>query len=200
MTANRYNREIHHRRSVRLKGHDYSRSGAYFVTICAYDRECLFGDVADDGMRLNDYGRVVQACWDEILYHFREVQLDAFVVMPNHVHGILVCTRAEGSTPTRRGTACRAPTTERFGRPVIGSLPTMIRSFKSAITKRINILRGVPGLPVWQRNYHEHIIRDEGELLRIRDYIVCNPAHWPEDENHPDRISSTVINSEQIGR
>ena len=111
------------------------------------------------------------------------MRLDEFVVMPNHVHGILVIA------DNRRGTACRAPTTvERFGRPVTGSLPTIVRSFKSVSTKRINKVRNTPGIPVWQRNYYEHVIRSEKELDRIRQYIAHNPASWTEDAERPPNL------------
>lgn len=103
--------------------------------------------------------------------------MDEFVVMPNHLHGIIVI---DG-----RGTACRARIEESFGRPVAGSLPTIIRSFKSAVSKRINQMRVNPGVPVWQRNYYERVIRDEQELNGIQHYIADNPAKWAEDENCP---------------
>ncbi len=172
-----FNPEIHHRRSIRLQDYDYSLAGAYFVTICASGRECLFGEVAGGVERLNETGRVVQECWNDIPGHFPHAELDEFVVMPNHLHGIIVIDR--------RGTACRARIDESFGRPVAGSLPTIIRSFKSAAAKRINALRDNPGAPVWQRNYYERVIRDDRELNGIRQYIADNPAKWEQDENHP---------------
>ena len=128
----KYNPEKHHRRSIRLKEYDYSAAGAYFITISAYNREPIFGEIVNGEMRLNECGRIAASCWDEIAVHFPNVELDAFIVMPNHVHGIIVIV-VDG-----RGTACRAPTTEQFGKPVANSLPTIIRSFKSAATKRIN--------------------------------------------------------------
>ncbi|MCP9448186.1 MAG: hypothetical protein NNA22_11550, partial [Nitrospira sp.] len=118
------------RRSIRLKGYDYSQTGAYFITAVTQDRVCLFGEVVDGEMRVNKFGEIARHCWFDIPAHFPHAELDAFVVMPNHVHGIIVIVDG-------RGTACRAPT-ERFGHPVTGSIPTVIRSFKSAVTKRIN--------------------------------------------------------------
>jgi len=174
-----FNPDIHHRRSVRLRDYDYSCDGAYFVTICVANRECLFGETAEGVMRLNDAGLAVAQCLQAIPVHFPQVELDEFVVMPNHLHGIIVIDR--------RGTACRAQVEESFGRPIAGSLATIIRSFKSAVTKRINQLRDNPGAPVWQRNYYERVIRDEQELNGIRQYIAGNPAKWEEDENHPNR-------------
>jgi len=167
-----YDPRKHHRRSIRLKDYDYTQAGAYFVTICTHRRECVLGDVAAGAMVLSQMGRIVRACWGEIPDHFAHVELDASVVMPDHIHGIIVIVE---------GTACRAlnralnraPTTESFGKPVPGSLPTIIRSFKSAATRLINQHRGTPGARVWQRNYYEHLIRNERALARIRRYITA---------------------------
>lgn len=174
--------DIHHRRSIRLPNYDYTCPGAYFVTVCVQNRECLFGDVVGGSVQLNEWGRMVHDEWLRTETLRSNVRLYAFVVMPNHFHAIVTIDEF------RRGTARRAPTTERFGRPVSGSLPTIMRAFKSAATKRINRLRTSPGVPVWQRNYYERIIRDDGEIHRIREYIAANPTHWAEDENHPDNI------------
>ncbi len=178
----RFDSDRHHRRSIRLKGYDYAQAGAYFVTICTQDRECLFGDIVEGTMWLNDAGQMVEDEWSRTSAVRPNVQLDAFVVMPNHIHGI-ICIADDG-----RGTARRAPTVERFGHPVRGSLPTIVRAFKSATTKHVNEMRQTPGVPVWQRNYYEHVIRDEYELDHIREYIVGNPARWEEDVNNPGRV------------
>ena len=177
----RYNPDIHRRRSRRLKRYDYSHAGAYFITVCTRNRECMFGDIADGEMRLNDAGRIVTEEWMKSADIRNDIELDAFVVMPNHVHGIVVIGC--------RGTARRAPTCERFGQPTVGSIPTIVRAFKSACTKRINDMRNARGTPFWQRNYYEHVIRGEDDLDRIRQYIADNPACWVEDENNPDYIS-----------
>lgn len=176
-----FNPDIHHRQSIRLPGFDYGAPGAYYVTMVTKHRERVFGDVVDGEMILNDVGRAAHACWSALPVHFPTAKLDEFVIMPNHMHGI-IWIRSFG-----RGTACRAPTPERFGKPVSGSIPTMVRSFKSATTSRINAIRSTPGIPVWQRNYHEHVIRSEPELNRIRQYVIDNPRNWPTDaENkHP---------------
>ena len=174
------------RRSIRLQGYDYSQAGAYFVTICTQNRQCLFGNIVDGEMVLNEYGSVIRTCWVEIPVHFSETKLDLFVVMPNHVHGIVWLNG--------RGTACRAPTTgEQFGKPVSGSLPAMIRSFKSAVTKQINEMCNTPGAKLWQRNYYEHIIRNNNELNRIREYITHNPARWDMDRENPDVRARHVV-------
>jgi REP element-mobilizing transposase RayT len=168
------------RRSIRLKEYDYSQSGAYFVTICTHNKECLFGEIVDGKMILNDAGKIVQTVWYEISEHVDHVELDQFVIMPNHIHGIIVLH--DGC----RDTACCAPTVERFGKLITGSLPTIIRSFKSAITKRINELHETPGQKIWQRNYYERVIRNENELNQVRQYIVDNPAKWDSDEENPN--------------
>ncbi len=169
----------YHRRSVRLLDYDYTQSGAYFITICTKERECLFGEVIDGEMWLSKIGTVVGECWKAIPDHFPHVVLDGFVVMPNHIHGILMIY-AEG-----RGTAGRAPTTERFSRPVAHSLSTAIRSFKAAVTRRVNELQGTSSTPVWQRNYYEHVIRNEEELHSLRQYTVDNPLKWALDQENP---------------
>jgi putative transposase len=179
----RYDSGQHHRRSMRLKGYDYAQVGAYFVTVCVRNRECLFGEAVNGEMRLNDWGQIATACWREIAYHFPAVELDVFVFMPNHMHGIVVLTNVGARH------AVPLPNTEQFGKPVSGSLPTIIRSFKSATTKRINEMRRTLGAPIWQRNYYEHIVRNEQELACIREYIATNSLHWALDRENPDLIA-----------
>lgn len=174
-----YNPDIHHRRSIRLPGYDYAQPGAYFVTLCTQQRECLFGEIMDGAMRLNDAGRIVAREWCRTAALRQNLALDAWVVMPNHLHGILVI-------PDGRGTMHRVPTMERFGQPVSGSIPTVIRSFKAAVSRHLNRLHGTPAAALlWQRNYWEHVIRDEADLHRIREYIQNNPACWELDALHP---------------
>lgn len=163
-----YDPARHHRRSIRLRGYDYTVQGAYYVTICIHGRQCLLGDVVGGAVRLSDYGRIVTACWDAIPDHFSGVELDAFVVMPDHVHGIVVIATdppapATGGQPTG---------------PPKRSLGAIVGSFKAAAARQINQLRGTAGAPFWQRNYYEHIVRDSADLDRIRAYIECNPARW----------------------
>ena len=134
-------------------------------------------------MKLNERGSIVEVTWKEIPKHFTNTILDDFIVMPNHIHGILLIKE----TPDCRGTACRAPTVEGFGKPVRGSLPTIIRSFKSASTHRINKLDKRKGISIWQRNYYEHIIRNEDSMNRIRRYIQENPIKWPIDPENLNR-------------
>lgn len=176
-----YDPEQHNRRSIRLDGYDYGQPGAYFVTICTYKRMGLFGEVMDGQMRLTPFGRIVADEWRRTERVRDNVRLDAFVMMPNHVHGIIVITRR----PDRcRGESQFAPTMREFRSPS-HTLGAIVRGFKGAATRRINRLRGAPGEPVWQRNYYEHIVRNWRDLERIRQYIAENPAHWHRDRNHP---------------
>ncbi len=189
------------RRSIRLKDYDYTQNGAYYVTACAGVCGCrrivenarnrdVFGYVVDGRMVLNQYGAIVEKCWHEIPDHFPQIELDGYIIMPNHMHGIimigqcndLICNGHTGIS--RRGTACRAPTEnlEHFGKPVSGSLSTIMRSFKSAASKQINQLHDHPQEPIWQRNFYEHVIHDESDLDRIREYIMNNPLDWAKDE------------------
>ena len=183
----KYNPDIHHRRSIRLRNYDYAQAGAYFVTICVQHRECLFGEIIDQAMRLNAVGRTAAECWQDIPVHFPHAASDEWTVMPNHVHGIVVITDTAGRDTACRVPTHRTPTTEQFGKPVSGSLPTVVRSFKSAVTRHVNILRDTPGNKLWQPRYWEHVIRNETELYRIREYIRTNPARWQEDALHPDQ-------------
>jgi len=196
-----YDPRRHRRRSIRLKGYDYTRPGAYFITICTHNREPLFGRVVDGEMVLNEYGEIVWACWREILDHFPHVELDAFVVMPNHVHGIIwivddVGTRYAKNVGARHAKNVRAmhasPLQSPRG-PASGSLGAVVGSFKSAVTRRINEMRGTPGARVWQRNYYEHIIRDDRALNAIRRYIAENPLRWHLDRYNPDATGSAPL-------
>jgi len=174
-----------HRRSLRLKSYDYSTPGAYFVTTCAQDRECHFGMIVDGEMQLDVNGQVVRECRDDIPDHFQDVATGAFVIMPNHVHGSIMM-----HDNPRRGKACLAPTTRRFGAPPSSVLSSVVvvGAFKSAVSRKINSRRNAPGMTVRQRNYCEHVIRDEEDLARIREYIMYNHLQWSEDEYNPDRL------------
>jgi len=173
-------KQLHNRRSVRLKNHRYM-CGTYFVTINAVNGECVFGDVVDGRMCLNGFGEIVRDEWLRTEQLRDNISLDAFIVMPNHFHGII---RIDDGR--RTGTAQCTDTARRvrtlhprhFGAPIANSLPTIICSFKSAATRRINVLRGSPGAKVWHRNYYEHVVRDENDLNRIRTYIARNPQKW----------------------
>jgi REP element-mobilizing transposase RayT len=171
----RYDPERHHRRSVRLKGYDYSQAGAYFITIVTQGRVCLFGEVVAGELRLNKVGRMVASAWEDLPNHYAGVGLDAFVVMPNHVHGIVVLAGPTVGAGSDVGAGLKpAPT-----------LSEIVRAFKTFSARRINEHRGTRGMPVWQRNYYEHVVRDDESLDRIREYIAGNPLRWESDRENP---------------
>jgi REP element-mobilizing transposase RayT len=179
MTA-KYDPQRHHRKSIRLPGYDYSSAGAYFVTVVTWGRDCLFGDVVDGVMVLNDIGKIVQEEWERTAIVRQNIELGAYVVMPNHFHGILIIHDGVGAS--RR----LAPTTMNAISPKPGSLGAIMAQFKSIVTKRIwKIDETVNGIPIWQRNYHEHIIRNEREMGAISRYIEANPVMWADDEENP---------------
>jgi len=207
-----FNPDIHKRRSLRLQDYDYRGAGAYFVTICSFQRECLFGEVVDGEVRLTPFGEIVREEWLNTAALRPHVDLDAFVVMPNHFHAVIFIMHVDDAHDVRPATENesfvgahrRAPGTYDggMGRPHIGgahigaplrrqsgSLGSIVAGFKSAATKRINTLRDNPGCPVWQRNYYDRVIRTEKELANIRQYIADNPAKWDLDENNPSNVT-----------
>jgi len=160
-----------------------------------HERTCLFGDVIDGIMRPNVFGKITNSCWEETSIHYPNAINGISVVMPNHFHGIIhVGARHAVPTLTSPHSTTRArhavPLREHFGKPVPDSIPTIVRSFKSAVTKQINEIRSNRGAPVWQRNYYEHIIRNENEYKQIAEYIVDNPRKWQEDSLNPNSITS----------
>ena len=188
----RYDPDRHRRRSVRLGGHDYTQPGAYFVTICTHDRQCLFGDVIAGQMQLNKVGRIVCEEWRKTAEVREDVIIDEFVVMPNHVHGVLALVGA-----TRR-VALLSEGTDGKGNqpkgPVRGSIGAIVGQIKSVATKRINKLRGTPGALVWQRNYHDRIPRSDSALSAVREYIRRNPADWGADPDNPEGCQFLAAN------
>ncbi|MDD3554241.1 MAG: transposase [Deltaproteobacteria bacterium] len=187
---------IHPRRSIRLKGYDYAQAGAYFVTICTQGRACLLGDVVDGDIRLNDAGRMIESVWNDLPTFYPGVATDEFVVMPNHVHGIIVIV---GAAPQRLVGAAPRGRPDSDDRPYSGqpqgvaptlSLPDVVHRFKTMTTKRYaNGVKQSGWSPfagrLWQRNYYEHIIRDGQDLDSIREYIVNNPLQWALDQENP---------------
>jgi len=165
------------RRSLRLRGYDYAQAGAYFVTICTQGRACLFGDVVDGDVHLNAAWRMVAQCWQDIPNRFPDAALDEFVVMPNHLHGIIVIVGAQFIAPNDSG-AMNSGAMNRA--PTVGE---MVRSFKAVATRMLRQIQ-YPSF-AWQRNYYEHIIRNEDDLARIREYIVNNPLQWALDRENP---------------
>jgi REP element-mobilizing transposase RayT len=187
----KYNPDKHCRRSIRLKGYDYSQAGIYFVTICTKNKKCLFGEIKNDKMILNQLGYIVQNEWIKTSEIRNNVTLDSFVIMPNHLHGIIII-----NNDVRRGVLQYAPTANAHAAGISQYAPTatfrspsqtigaIVRGFKSVATKRINEIRKTPGLPLWQRNYYEHIIRNENDLGKIQQYILINSAKWEFDRNN----------------
>ena len=183
------------RKSIRLSGYDYSLAGGYFVTIVTKGRGQLFGSISDGIMKLNVVGRIVYRTWIEIPDHYSYVELDAFCVMPNHFHGIIILTdyRRGGSANKARMPEMASHGNEPLARkdqtrPYINhqrhGLPEIVRWFKSFSARRINANRKISGVPVWQRNYYEHIIRDERDYANIFEYIQSNPLNWEKDEEY----------------
>jgi REP element-mobilizing transposase RayT len=174
-----------------LKGYDYAQAGEYYVTLCIKDRESLLGEIIRNEMHLSRIGEVVKECWEEIPEHFSHARLDEFAIMPNHMHGIiiLVGTRHAVSQPyaVSQREKISPPSFGQFGKPICGSLSTIIRSFKSAASNRIHS-EGYSAF-AWQRNYYEHIIRDGHDLDRIQRYIANNVSKWSEDKENPESDS-----------
>ena len=180
----RFNPDIHHRRSIRLQDYDYSQEGYYFVTRCTKDRIEYFGEIKNGEMELSKIEEIVQKCWYEIPEHFNNVTLDEFIIMSNHVHGIIVIENDCGYVGAYRRHA--PTTTNKYLKP--NSLGSIIIQFKSIATKRIWLI-GYCDF-AWQRNYYEHIIRNEKELNQKRRYIIDNPLQWELDRNNPENILS----------
>ncbi len=183
------------RKSIRLPGYDYSAAGAYFVSICTKDRLCLFGNIINNEMVLNDPGRTIIAAWKELPQRFPNIKLTEYVIMPNHIHGIiaivgvpLVGTRKAFGNSQKRADTRPAPTT---------GLGDIVGAFKSITTNKY--IRGVkqhswtpfPG-KLWQHNYYEHVVRNEKELTRIQEYIRNNPALWNTDKDNPTHMKGNT--------
>ena len=221
-----FNPNLHHRRSIRLPGYDYSQAGAYFITICTHERMPLFGEIVDGVMTLNAAGNIVNEEWHTTGQIRHQIALHEFVIMPNHIHGIIQLVGARCTRPDCIGPNCtcpdyinpdemRADSDEQPARiqpgrvqraptvpsptsiiqptptvppaSIIQRTPTVgdvVRGFKSSVTKRVNALPGVSGQRIWQRNYYEHIIRNEDAYLKIAEYIQTNPQRWETDTYH----------------
>lgn len=193
----KYNPDKHRRQSIRLKGYNYTLPGIYFITICTYQRECLFGEIVDGEMQLNDMGKVVRSHWLKLPSHHSHLRLDTFIIMPNHLHGILELTNHHGvgagladqlSIKTINLSTKPAHPSPPLP-PKFRSLTEIIRGFKTFSARHINRMRKASGVPVWQRNYYEHIIRNEEALQNIQIYIENNPQSWQQDQLHPNNPS-----------
>ena len=193
----------HNRRSVRLKGYDYSQAGLYFITICVQDRKCLFGKVENDEMGLNDTGKIASECWLEIPEHFTNAVLHEYIVMPNHVHGIIelkrvdsipnqiannVGTRHVVSLPDNSDMSVRTShvmslhnhNQNQFSHPIPGSLSVIIQQYKSSVTRFVNKINNSHFK--WQSRFYERIIRNDQSYELISDYIINNPKNWKDDD------------------
>jgi putative transposase len=181
----KYDPDVHRRRSIRLKGYDYTQPGAYFVTICAYQRDEIFGEVVNGKIQLSSLGKIVGEEWFRSAEIRKEIQLfeDEFVVMPNHGHGIVRIVEtagADGVRPNMERAHGMRPNAVPQRTP--RSLGSFIAGFKASVTSRAKHELNITG--IWQRNYHEHIIRDEMDFNNIWNYIDTNPLHWQEDQLH----------------
>lgn len=186
----------HHRRSIRLKGYNYSRPGGYFITICTYHREYLFGDIVNGKMQLNPIGLIVEDEWQKTPFIRPTTELGPFVIMPNHIHGIIVLNDDRRSESQFAPTDTPfAHTTGKFISPS-NTIGAIVRGFKSASTKRINEMRQTRSVPVWQRNYYEHIIRNEKDYNAICDYITNNPLQWQYDLENLDKKDLKEFNND----
>ena len=189
MKTDKYNPDIHHRRSIRLKGYDYSRSGLYFITLCVVDRICVFGDIVDGKMQLNDIGRLVEEEWlNTVDVRNGDVRLHNYIVMPNHFHAIIeICEcmdecdssqilNTDNVGECEKGECekgeCDSPLRMKSPSKTVGAI---VRGFKGAVSRQL-------GYSVWQRNYYEHIIRTGESYRQISDYIVNNPTKWQDDK------------------
>jgi putative transposase len=191
----KYDPEIHHRRSIRLPDYDYAQDGWYYVTICSQNHRCLFGEISQEKMILNSAGAMIEKWWRKLPEKYPGIQLDEYVVMPNHLHGIIVIV---GAAPRGRPNTGTHSVNE-SGQPhrVAPTLGVIIGWFKTMSTNEYirNVKQdGWPAFEkrVWQRNYYEHIIRKEKELHSIQNYIAENPMRWEEDENHPNNIRAAT--------
>ncbi len=189
-----YDPRKHYRRSIRLKGYDYSSPGSYFVTMCVQDWVWMFGDVVDGEMSLSPYGKIAARCWEDIPRHFKNALLDEYVIMPNHVHGIIILRyRDEEESqvgvqpvePRLNNLTTQIEAQNRFQHIIPGSICSIIRSYKAAVTK-ICRESGLADFR-WQRNYYEHIVMNYEALNAIRAYIRNNPAKWSIDHD-PNRL------------
>jgi REP element-mobilizing transposase RayT len=168
---------IFHRRSIRLKGFDYAQPGSYFITICTWHKCLIFGEIIQGEVVLSNLGEIARKEIERLPHRFSAIAIDGFVVMPNHIH--ILITISEDGMANIQGS------TEAFKQPVPGSIPTIVRSYKAAVTQRISAMRDTPVSEVWHHNYYEHFVRNENEREKIFLYLIANPAQWDSDEENP---------------
>jgi len=182
----------HQRKSIRLQGFDYASVGAYFVTICTNERACLFGEIIDGKIILNEIGKMVQRHWNSISKHFQNVIMDEFIMMPNHMHRIITIFDDVGAKHSQKDTSVNKIVLSENASPLQipagtkhQSLSAIVQNFKSITSRKFNKMKRTSPAKLWQRNYYEHVIRDEDELKRIREYIFNNPLKWELDKENP---------------
>ena len=192
MKKYKYNPDIHHRRSIRLTGHDYSQSGLYFITLCTIDRTCMFGNVVEGKMQLNDIGQLVEQEWlNTIKIRHDDVRLHNYIVMPNHFHAIIEIRRGESHSPQSHSSQSHLSQSDpssitnecningkdlpRRMKSPSKTVGAIVRGFKGAVSRQL-------GYSIWQRNYYEHIIRTDASYKNISDYIENNPTKWQSDK------------------
>ncbi len=171
-----------HRKTIRLRDYDYSDPGGYFLTICTHSREELLGKIVNQEMRLSGPGEVVRQWWLRLEERFPDVELDSCIIMPNHIHGIVIILEKERKDV---GALHELPLqdTKRTRRRMV--LPRVVGYFKMNSAKQVNRLSVSSANPLWQRNHYEHVIRNQYELSKIREYIENNPAKWDLDRENP---------------
>jgi len=184
------------RHTTRLKNYDYSQPGAYFITLCTEHRRCCFGAINDGDLQLNTIGKMITSVWQSLATQIVYIKLDEFVVMPNHFHGIVFINREraihelplQNPPPTSVGAIQESPTVARLRRDTRRQmlLPKIVGRFKMQTAKQFNLSSSNDGTAQWQRNYHEHIIRNDADLTRLREYITHNPLRWSLDRENPD--------------
>ena len=188
----RYDPLNHHRRSTRLEGRNYAQPGMYCVTICTHERECALGKIEDGKMRLSREGEIIQPWWMEIRAHFQHVEIDSFVIMPNHIHAIVTLKPGRGEVSSPRSPQYTSTTTRKPQGDGTSPLPKweptlgqVIAYFKYQSTKAVNEIEGTFRAKFWQRGFYDHVIRDKADLTRTRRYILENPINWPLDDDNP---------------
>jgi putative transposase len=205
--VNHYNPDIHHRRSIRLQDFDYTQPGMYFLTFCTQDMECLFGEVIENSVILNTFGEIAKEEWLKTPVIRKYVALGEFIIMPNHVHAMLEildvgATRRVAPNAHLDQTIHLVPSDSNLSRathrvaptgPAPGSVGAIVGQFKSVVTKQINSMRNTRGISIWQRNYYEHVVRNNESLADICDYIINNPQRWVLDKENLDFILPPFI-------
>jgi REP element-mobilizing transposase RayT len=201
----KYNPNYHHRRSIRLPHYDYSQSGIYFVTICTHQKQCLFGEIKQGEMIFNQIGKMVAQEWLKSSIIRQEIELDEWIIMPNHLHGIVVITKNDDGSRDERVNYDKSATIEGASLAPLRehdnggwqrkprSLSSFIWGFKSSVTKRIKSICEQVNPIIWQRNYYEKIVRNEYQLNQIREYIINNPQKWDEYPEKPDHCTEELL-------